>query len=568
MKAVKRIDTIKPIIDKKKVCAYARVSMDTDRLKHSLSSQVSYYSKLIQSNPEWEYKGVYSDYGISGISTVKREGFKEMLEECDKGNIDIILTKSIKRFSRNTVDLLKTVRQLKAKGIEVRFETENINSLSGDGELMLSILASFAQEESRSISDNVKWGTVKRFKEGIPNGKFSIYGYRWEGDNLVIIEEEANIVRRIYKEYLEGKSRIQIGRILDNEGIKTRRGNRWTDSNIKVILTNIHYTGNLLFQKEFVVDPISGKTRKNRGELPQYFVEDTHEPIISMEDFRKVEMEMKRRYEAGAFGNPAIPTTALTGKIRCPHCGKNFYSGIRKQKVGKVKIWMCANRKNGKPCSCNTGEIQNKIIEDILCETLKIESLDDNQIKEKLDHIDVIKKEKLIIHFTSGEIIETPYRTMDKKVIFTDEIKANISSKLRNKHCCNRKNIATPFTGLIECARCGNLFGSQKNILKTGENVRYLSCKSKRTKCPKNSIQETTLKKLTCDVLELEEFDEKIMDAVIERIYISDNTVRFNFKNGHEETRTYLEKKRGTPCSKERREKLLPKMAEYCNIVK
>lgn len=251
MRKIEKIDVIKPILkSKKKVAAYARVSVETDRLKHSLSNQVSYYNQFIQSNPEWEFVGVYADSGISGTSASKRPEFQRLLQDCRDGKIDIVLTKSIQRFARNTVDLLEVVRELKTLGIEVRFEKENIHSLSGDGELMLSILASFAQEESRSISENVKWGTIKRFKQGIPNGRFHIYGYRWEGDKLVIIEEEAKVIRRIYSEYLSGKSRLQIEKMFATEGIKTRRGYPWVDSNIRVILMNIHYTGNLLFQKE------------------------------------------------------------------------------------------------------------------------------------------------------------------------------------------------------------------------------------------------------------------------------------------------------------------------------
>lgn len=560
MKIIQKIDVKKPLIEtRKKVAAYARVSMETDRLKHSLSAQISYYSKLIQNNPEWEFKGVYSDYGISGTSTAKRHGFLEMMEECEKGNIDIILTKSIKRFARNTVDLLKAVRHLKSKGIEVRFENENINSLSGDGELMLSILASFAQEESRSISENVKWGTVKRFKQGIPNGKFSIYGYRWEGDHLVIIEEEAKIVRRIFNEYLSGKSRMQIEKMFAKEGIKTRRGYRWVDSNIKVILTNIHYTGNLLFQKEYVVDPISGKTRKNRGELPQYFVENTHEAIISMEDFRKTEAEMKRRREAGAIGNPAIPTTEMTGKIRCPHCGRSFQSSVRNLVNGKTKYWVCATRKAGHGNPCHTGDINDRLMKEMICEVLDIDEYDSKIFTKEIDHIDVIKKEKIIFYLTDGRVIEKEYRSTDRKKYFTDEVKAKISKQRKNKHLYHRKKPATPFTGLIECDRCGNSFNALKTKLKNGEKVTYLSCRTQRDKCPHNSIQETTLKKLTCDVLGIEEFDEQIMDDRIERIYIADNKVRFKLKNGDEEVREYLEKKRGTPWSKERREKQLGK---------
>ena len=191
-------------VRKKRVAAYARVSLDSERLMHSLSAQVSYYSELIQKNPQWLYAGVYADEGITGTLTSKRDEFKRMIEDCEKGKIDIILVKSISRFARNTVDLLDTVRHLKSLGIEVRFEKENINSLSNDGELMLSILASFAQEESCSISENVKWGTRKRFEIGIPNGRVRVYGYRWKGDTLFVEPSEAEVVKRIYSEFLNG----------------------------------------------------------------------------------------------------------------------------------------------------------------------------------------------------------------------------------------------------------------------------------------------------------------------------------------------------------------------------
>lgn len=241
--------TVAVLKAKKRVAAYARVSMETDRLNHSLSAQISYYSALIQKNPEWVYAGVFTDNGISGTGIKKREGFKRMIEAADNGEIDIILTKSIQRFARNTVDLLETVRHLKNLGVEVRFEKENINSMNGDGELLLSILGSFAQEESVSISNNVKWGTRKRFEKGIPNGRFRIYGYRWEGERLVVIPDEAAVVKRIFQNFLDGKSRLETEREFAAEGITTRAGCRWVDSNIKVVLTNIHYTGCLLLQK-------------------------------------------------------------------------------------------------------------------------------------------------------------------------------------------------------------------------------------------------------------------------------------------------------------------------------
>ena len=211
MPKISKIEPTVPAIKQlKKVAAYARVSMQSERMMHSLSAQISYYSKLIQKNPDWEYAGVYADDFISGTNTVKRDEFKRMLADCEEGKIDIILTKSISRFARNTVDLLETVRHLKAKGIEVRFEKENINSMSGDGELMLSILASFAQEESRSISENIRWATKKRFEKGIPT---AINGTKMK---------VSDIIRELNR--LGGKHGIGIIDIVENRvvGMKSR----------------------------------------------------------------------------------------------------------------------------------------------------------------------------------------------------------------------------------------------------------------------------------------------------------------------------------------------------------
>lgn len=317
-KKITKIEPTKIELPKlKKVAAYARVSVDKGRTMHSFSAQVSFYNNLIQKNPEWEYAGVYADLGISGTDIKNRDEFKRLLDDCEQGKIDIILTKSISRFARNTVDLLNTVRHLKEFGIEVRFEKENINSMPGDGELMLSILASFAQEESISISNNVKWGTRKRFQQGIPNGKFGIYGYRWEDEHLVIEPNEAKIVRIIYENFLKGISA----------------------SCKRAILSNITYTGNLLFQKEYIVDPITKRSKKNRGELPQYFVENTHEAIIPMEIFEKVQEERKRRRTLGARGNRSLNTTAFTSKVKCPLCGMNYRRSGKRQSKYSTEIY-------------------------------------------------------------------------------------------------------------------------------------------------------------------------------------------------------------------------------------
>lgn len=564
MKKIEKIEAKKPaILERKKVCAYARVSMETDRLKHSLSAQISYYSKLIQNNPEWEFKGVYSDYGITGTSTVKRAGFREMLEECEKGNIDLILTKSIKRFARNTVDLLKVVRHLKSKGIEVRFENENINSLSGDGELMLSILASFAQEESRSISENVKWGTRKRFEQGIPNGKFSIYGYRWEGDKLVVKEDEAKNVRFIFDNYLKGISAEKTEKELEEMGVKSYNGLHFSNSSIRHILSNITYTGNLLFQKEYVVDPILGKSKLNHGELPQYFVENSHEAIIPMEIFKQVEAERLRRRKVGALANPAIATTEMTSKIKCVYCGRSFHK-CRRRTVNRGSVfWQCATRKAAQGNPCHTGDLNDIALKELICKVLGIDEYDPDAFAQRVNHIDVIRKEKLIFHFADGNVVETQYPKLNRKEYFTDEIRANLSKQRRDKHRYHRKNSVTPFTGIIECAKCANSFNALTRVLKTGEKIAYLSCRTNRSECPHNSIQDVTLKALVCEVLKLDEFDEQVMDEQIKRIYIADSKATFKLKDGREIVKEYSERKRGTPWSKERREKQLPKMHEY-----
>ena len=400
MPNLRRIEAAVPAIrEKKKVAAYARVSMQSERMLHSLSAQVSYYSGLIQKNGLGICRR-YADDFISGTNTVKRDEFKRMLADCEAGKIDIILTKSISRFARNTVDLLETVRHLKDLGVEVRFEKERIRSMDGDGELMLTILASFAQEESRSISDNVKWGIRKRMQNGIPNGHFRIYGYRWEGDELVIVPEEAEIVKRIFQNFLDGKSRLETERELAAEGITTRDGCRWVDSNIKVVLTNVTYTGNLLLQKEFISDPISKQRKKNRGELPRYYVEDTHPAIIDKATFDFVQEEMARRRELGALANKSLNTSCFTGKIKCPYCGQSYMHNKRVKNGNVQEYWNCGSKKKkkvGDGCPVG-GTINHKNMVKVCTEVLGLDEFDETAFLEKVDRIEVPQKYTLDFH--------------------------------------------------------------------------------------------------------------------------------------------------------------------------
>ena len=425
MRTITKIESSVPVLPKKtRVAAYARISLEKGRTMNSLSAQISYYNDIIQKNPDWEFAGVYADSGISGTGIEAREEFKKLLADCDAGKIDVVLTKSISRFARNTVDLLETVRHLKERGIEVRFEKECINSLSGDGELMLSILASFAQEEVESLSNNVKWATRKRMQKGIPNGRFRIFGYTWEGDRLIVVPEEAEIVKRIYQNFLDGKSRLETERELAAAGITTRAGCRWMDSNIRCVLTNITYTGNLLLQKEYVESPITHKRKKNKGELPQYFVENTHEAIIDMDTFQYVQSEIARRKELGALANKSLNTCCFTGKIKCPHCNMSYIHNSRRDRGSELEFWTCGTMKKAGGRCIVGGGIPFDILKKETAKALDLESFDEDVFLAKIDYISVPKRKVLEFHFKDGDVITRTWVSTAKIDMWTPERKA------------------------------------------------------------------------------------------------------------------------------------------------
>ncbi|MEG0167860.1 MAG: recombinase family protein, partial [Ruthenibacterium sp.] len=267
------------LMKKKRVAGYARVSTDKDEQQNSYEAQVSYYTDYIQRNPEWEFVEVYTDEGISGTSTKHREGFKRMLSDALDGKIDLILTKSVSRFARNTVDSLTTIRQLKEKGVEVYFEKENIFTLDSKGELLLTIMASLAQEESRSISKNIIWGKRKSMADGKVSFAYSSFlGYDMGSDgHLFIVEEQAKIVHRIYDEFLAGKTTCNIATTLTEDGIPSPMNkSRWQESTVRHILQNVKYRGDSVLQSTFVEDFLTKKVKKNNGELPQYYVSKNH----------------------------------------------------------------------------------------------------------------------------------------------------------------------------------------------------------------------------------------------------------------------------------------------------
>ena len=399
-----KITMIKPKIKelpvKKRVAAYARVSMDTERLMHSISAQISYYSELIQKNPEWEYVGVYADFGISGTRIEKRTEFSSMLRDCEDGKIDIILCKSISRFARNTVDLLNTVRRLKAIGIEVRFEKEQINSMSGEGELMLSILASFAQEESRSISENCKWGIRKRFKSGeIGAANKHLLGYRYDEEKrqYVIIPEEAEIVRKMFALYLDGVSLKNICAELNGAGYRTINGCLFQEASLHHMIKNEVYAGDILRQKCHIPDPISKKKVRNTGELPMYYQTDAHEAIIDRETYARVQAEIRRRE---SLIHPNYP---FTGKITCGICGAHF---TRKKSVYKGKCtvrWICRSKKEvGR--TCTSRNFTEEQLASAAASVLGDDAFDAEHFERQVKSMTILKDGCIEFYLTNGRI--------------------------------------------------------------------------------------------------------------------------------------------------------------------
>ncbi|MGE5417441.1 MAG: recombinase family protein [Acidobacteriota bacterium] len=337
---------------KKRVAAYARVSTDSEEQLTSYEAQVDYYTKYINEREGWDFVGIYTDEGISATNTKKRDGFKQMVADALGGKIDLIVTKSVSRFARNTVDSLVTVRQLKEKGVEVYFEKENIYTLDSKGELLITIMSSLAQEESRSISENVTWGQRKRMADGKVSMPYAHFlGYEKGDDGLPkIVEKEAEIVRLIYKMFFEGKTPSTIARHLVNQGIPSPAGKKnWQVATVISILSNEKYKGDALLQKRFTVDFLTKATKVNEGEVPQYYVQNSHPAIIEPDEFDAVQIEMERRKK---LGRPVSCHSPFSAKIICGECSGFYGSKVWGSNTKyRRTIWRCNEKyKNDKPC--------------------------------------------------------------------------------------------------------------------------------------------------------------------------------------------------------------------------
>ncbi len=358
------------------VVAYARVSTEKEEQEDSFERQVSHYTTLINSKPEWNFGGIYADPGITGTRAEKRPDFMRMIADCRAGKINKILVKSISRFARNTVDALNYIRELKELGISIYFENENIDTLTPGGEVLITILAAMAEQESRTMSTNIKWTYQKKFKNGevILNTGLML-GYTKAGKKdedgreiYEINEAEAEIVRRIYREYLAGTTITRICRGLEEDGIPTKLGKkRWQYSVVNSILTNEKYTGDAILGKTFKPDVLSKYRQKNNGQAPMYYAEGTHPAIIDKEMFEMVRVEMQRRKDekVTAVGNSKYTSKyPFSGLLICAECGHKLRRHIRR--VGSEQVvpaWGCSNRISNGRAKCDSHHVNEDTLQ-------------------------------------------------------------------------------------------------------------------------------------------------------------------------------------------------------------
>ncbi|MDD4688312.1 MAG: recombinase family protein [Eubacteriales bacterium] len=403
---IHKIKPLPPPPKRKKVGAYARVSSGKETMLHSLSAQVSYYSNLISKHKEWEYVGVFADEAYTGTKE-NRPGFQEMLDKCRAGEIEMIITKSISRLARNTVTTLESVRELKALGVDIFFEEENIYSLSAEGEFLLTLLASYAQEESRSASENVKWRIRKDFRDGKVSS-MKMLGYHLVDGKLLIIPDEADVVKALFNDYLSGMGIVAICKKYRGQGIKI------STSGLSKLLRNEKYTGSLLLQKSFVDNHITKRLVKNVGQLPQYHVKNSHEPIIDKVTFDAVQAEIKRRAKA----HKPLQSTGnytYTGLIRCGKCGsyyrrKHNNAGTKYEKI----VWICETFNTYGKAECASQQIPEDILDRIVAD---------------VGGLDIIEKitvpEHNILHFRlkNGDATVIEWQNPSRREAWTPEMR-------------------------------------------------------------------------------------------------------------------------------------------------
>ena len=490
---------------KLRVAAYCRVSTDSDEQSTSYEAQIEHYTAYITGHPDWDLAGIYADDGISGTNTKKREEFNRMIDECMAGNIDMVITKSISRFARNTLDCLKYIRQLKEKNIPVYFEKENINSMDSKGEVMLTIMASLAQQESQSLSQNVKMGLQYRYQQGEiqVNCKWFLGYTKDENKRLVIVPAEAEIVKRIYREYLEGASMLKIARGLEADGILNGAGReKWHTSNINQILRNEKYIGDALLQKTYTTDFLTKTRVRNHGIVPQYYVENSHEAIIPREIFMLAQEEQIRRRIVHKSPNGKNRTFSgihcFSNMIICGGCGE-FYRRIHWNNRGKKSIvWRCISRLENTGLFCDARTVPESQIEQVLVAAINQALCDKDTFLVTLQN----NIETVLIHEN-------------------DQTLAGIDARLQELQ-----------------AELLKLASSKADYEKVGEEIYRL--RDEKQKLQLESAGRDEVKKRISDMRAflqehpptLTEYDETLVRRLIEKITIYESKFTVEFKSG------------------------------------
>ena len=515
--ATKNKHTAAPInaVKKRRVAAYARVSTDHEEQLTSYEAQVDYYTNYINGRDDWEFVSVYADEGITGCNTKSRDGFNTMVNDALSGKIDLIVTKSVSRFARNTVDSLSTIRKLKEKGVEVYFEKENIWTFDGKGELLLTIMSSIAQEESRSISENTTWGQRKRFSDGkvsVPFGHFLGYD-RGENGELVVNEEQAEIVRRIYGLFIQGRSPYQIAKQLTAEGIPTPGGKRtWGSTTVRSILTNEKYKGDALLQKVFTTDFLTKKKKVNEGEVPQYYIEGDHEAIIAPDVFDSVQLLMEKRVKRNS--RPSC-VTCFSSKIKCGHCGgwygsKVWHSNTKYRRV----IWQCNNKFKGED-KCDTPNLDDAAIKELFVKAVNVFCTDKNAIVAEFEAIEEAA-------FSTADLETKQAALRNELVMLSELMERNIYENARVAQ--NQDEYESRYTALESKA--------ENTKAQLDEVSSDIVLKQAQREMMRNFIAE--LKKLPQTY---EQFDEDTWYALVDYVTVySKDDIRFTFNNGAEIT--------------------------------
>lgn len=496
-------------ITRKRVAAYVRVSTDGEEQLNSFQSQKRYYQDKISKNPEWAMVGIYSDEAVTGTKTLHRNGFLNMIQDCMDGLIDVILTKSISRFSRNLVDTLQYVRMLKEKGIAVIFEKENINTLSMESEMALALLSTLAQNEVESLSANVKMGVKMKMKRGEMMGFNGCLGYDYhkEDKSITVNQDEAEVVRFIFDRYLEGYGANAIVRLLERAGKINKKGEvKWTSSGVRGILKNEKYKGDLLLGKTFTVDPISKRRLANMGEEEQYYIKDNHEPIVSREVWEKAKEIRESRYRPNTMSDAATRTKysrkfAFSSKCQCAFCGTYFTRRSHHQDTQHKKpVWKCRTATNKGIANCpNSKAIDEVIIENAFLEMFQLLAENFDDVLESV----LLSVENTLVTDESAMKLER----MTKKLSTLESKRKKLTDMLLDdkitKEAYDEKY--DDFTRKI------NHVKNEREIYKS--NVNAKKNVSKRMKEIRDNLAE---------VKTLEKFDRTVFDSIVEKIIVGE----------------------------------------------